>query len=84
MATKKIRLLTATAVASIVYPGNSVLIVNGKVADELVAQGSADSHKDAVAYCERELGIKAVKAGEEPVPVAGGDGAGDGSEGGGS
>jgi hypothetical protein len=57
---KKVRVLVDTTVGGVKYKPNQVVIFPDDVAKPLIAGAEVDSSKEAVAYCETELGAVAI------------------------
>lgn len=57
---KKVRVLVDTTVGGVKYKPNQVVIFPDDVAKPLIAGAEVDSSKEAVAYCETELGATAI------------------------
>lgn len=56
----KVRVLCLITVAGIGYKPDQVVDLPSAVAKSLAAEGQVDPHKEAVAYCIRELGAEVI------------------------
>lgn len=56
----KVRILAALVLDGIGYVPNQVVDMPAAAAKQLAADGQVDPHKDAVAYCTKELGAEVI------------------------